>query len=132
MKKAYLVFCCFLLVSSAHAADESAARKFVKSSGFASDLSRTVKGYFSSAAADKALASFDFKALEEAYVKSLAKNLTNKELEALSKAYAIPGYREAMRKMPAITSEMMVEIQKQSETSMSKLRQKQQEQSPRP
>jgi len=70
VKKAYLVFCCFLLVSSvAHAADESAARKFVISSGFASDLSRAVKDHFSSADADKALATFDLKALEEAYTK---------------------------------------------------------------
>jgi hypothetical protein len=66
------------------------------------------------------LKSFDMNAVEGAYVRGLAQHLSNNELAALSQALDIPGYRDAMKKLPRVTSEMMEVVLRESRAAAEK------------
>lgn len=113
-----VVVCLVLGASMAAAGDEQLARKYAEKSGFRDDIARMLKtrransGVFAK--------SFDQKAVEEAYVKGLARQMSNAELEALIQAYDIPGFKTAMQKMPLVTSELMGVIFKEIRSAAGK------------
>lgn len=90
----------------AQAGSEGLARELITASGFREDTLQVVK---QAGVPSGMLAKVDISAIEKAYVKSLAKHLTDADLKAVITAYSIPGYRAAMRKMTNVSAEMMAE-----------------------
>lgn len=109
-----MVFCCLCSFASVSlAADEHRAKQLAEKTGFATEMASLLKSGTRGTSGEKAVAAFNINAIDRAYAKSLSEHLSNSEVDALLKAYDIPGYREAMRKMPIVTNDLMIAVQKE-------------------
>jgi hypothetical protein len=101
-----------LCATSAIAADEALVRELLTKSKFRAGVERDIRTSRAGLPANKVgqfISRIDFTKIENAYVESMMSNMSNNEVQALIRAFEIPGYEEASRKqiiaaVPAINA----------------------------
>lgn len=125
-KKTLLMVCLFQAITTlyAYAADEALVRKLVAKTGFRAAVEQNIRNNRSMALKAERLEEFvstiNMKAIEDAYVKSLAQQLTNEEIRTLQQAYDLPGYETAAFKQGIAAASVLGVIMREFDVAANK------------
>jgi hypothetical protein len=106
------IICSLILLVSTNsmAADEPLVMKYLEKTHFRANLESRVRNTqmgLSKDMHDKVVANVNFDAIETAYRKVLAAEMTNDEINALLEAYDIPGYSKALEKQSNASTKVL-------------------------
>jgi len=90
-----------LISNSVYAASEANARALVEKAGFTEGIRQYVKNFgggMPKKMTERVMRAINFKQIENEYVKGIAAQMTDSEVDAMIKAYDIPGYKTALMK----------------------------------
>lgn len=113
MKKIIAVAVCLFAGCTAlnvSAADDVLVRKLIAASGFQNALKQEFReqaNQMKGLDVEKFIALFDFKKAEDLYAKSVARGMSNEEVQTLITAYQLPGYQSAVRKQTMASSSVI-------------------------
>ncbi len=89
------------------AADASLAKELATKSNFKQGIIQYMRGFgggMPKSSADRFVRKVNLNKIEDTYVKGIAANMSNEEVNALIKAYDIPGFRSALAKQGLVAA----------------------------